>query len=202
MEMIELRIILRDADKWTLVLGDELGASTEHKSAFSIFMATLMKLSACGCTFLFTTHFYEILNMTELTELVRLGLCHLEVSYDGNRLHYNRKLMDGPGLANYGLECCKSMYFSAEFMETAYKLRNKYYPELAGVLNWKKSTYNASKLKGVCEMCGIKMGEEIHHKIPQAVASKRGWLVDGTHKNAVSNLMALCENCHLLVHHS
>ena len=64
MEMIELRIILRDADKRTLVLGDELGASTEHKSAFSIFMATLMELSRIQCTFLFTTHFYEILNIT------------------------------------------------------------------------------------------------------------------------------------------
>jgi DNA mismatch repair protein MutS len=202
MEMIELRIILRDADKRTLVLGDELGASTEHKSAFSIFVATLMQLSRAECTFLFTTHFYEILKMDELDKLARLALCHLEVSYDGEKLVYNRKLMDGAGLANYGLECCKSMYFGVEFMETAYKLRNKYYPELAGVLNWEKSAYNAGKLKGVCEKCGEKMGEEIHHKVPQADANKSGFLMGhgGIHKNVVANLMSLCEKCHLKEH--
>lgn len=204
MEMIELRIILRDADKRTLVLGDELGASTEHKSAFSIFMATLMEISRIESTFLFTTHFYEILNMTELSELMRLRLCHLEVSYDGNKLCYNRKLMNGPGLANYGLECCKSMYFNNEFMEIAYKLRNKYYPELAGILNWEKSSYNASKLKGVCEKCGDNMGTEIHHIEEQSKADKRGFLIKGNkcgiHKNVVGNLMSLCEKCHLLEH--
>lgn len=206
MEMIELRIILRDADKRTLVLGDELGASTEHKSAFSIFMATLIELSTrIRCTFLFTTHFYEILTMSELAELTRLGLSHLEVSYDGNRLHYNRKLMDGPGLANYGLECCKSMYFNSGFMETAYRIRNKYYPEMAGILNWEKSSYNAAKLKGVCEQCGGKMGEEIHHKIPQRDADSRGFIKSdsvrgGIHKNVVGNLMTLCQNCHRISH--
>jgi DNA mismatch repair protein MutS len=204
MEMIELRVILRDADKRTLVLGDELGASTEHKSAFSIFMATLMELSCTKCTFLFTTHFYEILKMTELDELKRLGLYHLEVSYNGDKLCYNRKLKDGAGLANYGLECCKSMYFDVGFMEIAYKLRNKYYPELSGVLNWKKSSYNASKLKGICELCGDKMGDEIHHIIPQSNADKRGFLIKGDkrgiHKNTVGNLMSLCEKCHLSIH--
>jgi DNA mismatch repair protein MutS len=204
MEMIELRIILRDADKRTLVLGDELGASTEHKSAFSIFMATLMELSRIECTFLFTTHFYEILNMSELTELKRLALCHLEVSFNGDKLCYNRKLKDGSGIANYGLECCKSMYFKPEFMEIAYKLRNKYYPELSGVLNWEKTTYNASKLKSLCENCGQKMGEEIHHIEPQSNANKKGFLVKGDkigiHKNSVGNLMSLCEMCHQLIH--
>ena len=200
MEMIELRIILRDADKRTLVLGDELGASTEHKSAFSIFVATLMELSRRECTFLFTTHFYEILKMDELGRLARLALCHLEVSFDGEKLVYNRKLKDGAGLANYGLECCKSMYFGAEFMEMAYGIRNKYYPELAGVLNWEKSTYNARKLKGVCEKCGEKMGEEIHHKMPQADADKDGFLLNVAHKNVVGNLMSLCEKCHLNEH--
>ena len=110
-------------------------------------------------------------------------------------------MKDGPGLANYGLECCKSMYFGVEFMETAYRIRNKYYPELAGVLNWEKSKYNARKLKGVCEKCGEKMGEEIHHKMPQVHADKNGFLINGVHKNVVGNLMSLCEKCHLNEHH-
>jgi DNA mismatch repair protein MutS len=204
MEMIELRIILRDANKYTLVLGDELGSSTEHKSAFSIFMATLIELSKIKCTFLFTTHFYEILNMSELNELTRLKSCHLEVSYNGEKLCYNRKLMDGPGIANYGLECCKSMYFNNDFIESAYNIRNKYYPELSGVLNWKKTTYNSSKLKGICEKCGNTMGKEIHHIEPQIDANKKGFLTKGNskgiHKNSVGNLMSLCEKCHLSMH--
>jgi len=203
-EMIELRIILRDANKRTLVLGDELGASTEHKSAFSIFMATLIELSKIECTFLFTSHFFEILNISEINELICLKICHLDVFYNGNKLCYNRKLMDGSGLANYGLECCKAMYFNDSFMEMAYKLRNKYYPELAGTLNWEKSIYNASKLKGICEKCGIKMGEEIHHKIHQLNADNRGYLITngGIHKNVVANLMSLCENCHKIEHNN
>ena len=204
MEMIELRIILKNSDKRTLVLGDELGASTEHKSAFSIFMATLIELSRVECTFLFTTHFYEILGMSELEELKRLKLCHLEVLYNGEKLEYNRKLKDGPGISNYGLECCKSMYFDDKFIELTYKIRNKYYPELSGVLNWKKSKYNSLKLKGLCEICGNKMGEEIHHKEAQKDSDIRGFLIKGDnkgiHKNKVGNLMSLCEKCHLKQH--
>jgi 5-methylcytosine-specific restriction endonuclease McrA len=87
-------------------------------------------------------------------------------------------------------------------MELAYKIRNKYYPELSGVLNWEKTVYNSDKLKGICERCNKKMGEEIHHKIPQKTSNKKGYLKDGIHKNVAGNLMSLCNECHLLEHNN
>jgi 5-methylcytosine-specific restriction endonuclease McrA len=96
------------------------------------------------------------------------------------------------------------MYFNNDFIESAYNIRNKYYPELSGVLNWKKTTYNSSKLKGICEKCGNTMGKEIHHIEPQIDANKKGFLTKGNskgiHKNSVGNLMSLCEKCHLSMH--
>ena len=62
-EMSELRAILNQADENSLVLGDELCSGTESDSALSIFTAGLEHLHAKKSTFLFATHFHEVLSI-------------------------------------------------------------------------------------------------------------------------------------------
>ena len=69
-EMTELRTILQMADKNSLILGDELCSGTESDSALSIFVAGLEDLYRKHCTFLFATHFHEIVKYEEIWLLI------------------------------------------------------------------------------------------------------------------------------------
>lgn len=200
-EMSELRIILKLADKNSLILGDELCSGTETESALSIFMAGLMDLHAKECSFIFATHFHEIVHNEEITGLKRLVMKHLSVYYDRSLdcLVYDRKLKNGSGTRMYGLEVCKSLHLPDEFLEKAYSLRNKYYPETKGELGFEPTVYNAKKIRGVCEMCKTHIGEEVHHLQQQKDADANGF-IDHFHKNHPANLMNICEKCHDKIH--
>jgi DNA mismatch repair protein MutS len=201
-EMSELRMILRNADNNSLILGDELCSGTETESALSIFMAGLMDLHRKQSSFIFATHFHEIIRFDEIQELDRLVLKHMAVHYDREQdcLVYDRLLRDGPGNRMYGLEVCKSLYLPEDFLERAYQIRTKYYPTARGELSRATSVaYNSQKIRGICEMCNMEIGEEIHHLSPQASSDERGF-IGGFHKNHLANLMSLCEKCHQKCH--
>lgn len=196
-EMSELRIILKMATENSLVLGDELCSGTETESALSIFVAGIMELYAKQSSFIFATHFHEILKYEEVTQLERLSVQHMSVLYDREKdcLIYDRKLKKGSGIRTYGLEVCKSLYLEKEFLEKAYTIRNKYFPESRGELDTVKSKYNAKKLRGICEVCKTEIAEETHHLQEQQLADKNGF-IGNFHKNHVANLIAVCEKCH------
>ena len=197
-EMSELRMILRSADECSLVLGDELCSGTETESALSIFMAGLMELHRKSVSFIFATHFHEIIHFDEMRDLGKVALKHMAVHYDREQdcLVYDRVLRDGPGNRMYGLEVCKSLYLPEDFLEQAYKIRSKYYPTARGELAHPvASTYSPDKIRGICEMCRSELGAETHHMAPQNEADDRGFI--GTfHKNHPANLMSLCSKCH------
>jgi len=202
-EMSELRVILKNADQHSLILGDELCSGTETQSALSIFVAGLMKLHEQKSSFLFATHFHEIVDYEEIKAMERLALKHMAVHYDRELdcLVYDRLLKDGPGDNMYGLEVCKSLHLPTEFLDKAFEIRNKYFPEKAGTLEQKTSHYNAKKVRSLCELCQKALSTEIHHLEMQQNADEDGF-IKGTaiHKNHKANLMALCEECHLKQH--
>jgi len=169
----------------------------------SIFVAGLMKLHEQKSSFLFATHFHEIVDYDEITSMDRLSLKHMAVHYDQELdcLVYDRLLKDGPGDNMYGLEVCKSLHLPTEFLDKAFEIRNKYFPEKAGTLDQKTSHYNAKKVRSLCELCKKAMSTEIHHLEMQKDADEDGF-IGTTHKNHKANLMALCEECHLKQHHS
>lgn len=201
-EMSELRIILKMADSNSLILGDELCSGTETESALSIFVAGLMNLHEKHCSFIFATHFHEIINYDEIKSLKRISLNHMSVIYDREKdcLVYDRKLKDGPGTKTYGLEVCKSLYLNEEFLEQAYSIRNKYFPETRGELSKTASVYNANKIRGICELCKTEIAEETHHIVEQQTADNDGF-IGHFHKNHKANLMSVCGNCHDKIHH-
>ena len=201
-EMSELRVILKLSNENSLILGDELCSGTETESALSIFVSGLMDMHKKNSSFIFATHFHEIINYDEIQQLHKLSLKHMAVRYDRemDALIYDRKLMDGPGNRMYGLEVCKSLYLPEEFLQQAYSIRTKYFPESKGELSHSISKYNASKIKGFCELCKNDIGHEIHHLYQQKDADEDGFIVqdDGgvVHKNHPANLMSVCEECH------
>ena len=196
-EMSELRLILKMADENSLILGDELCSGTETESALSIFMAGLLDLHEKRSSFIFATHFHEIVHYDEMKEMPKLVMKHLSIFFDREHdcLVYDRKLKDGPGNRMYGLEVCKSLYLPEEFLKRAHQLRNKYYQEGRGNLSDRTSNYTVAKIRGACEKCKEQMGQEIHHVQEQHRADENGFI--GTfHKNHPANLMSVCKKCH------
>ena len=206
-EISELGVILKNADKNSLILGDELCSGTETDSALAIFMTTLEHLHAKQSTFLFATHFHEILEFEEIQSLDKIGIFHLAVTYDREKdcLIYDRKLKPGEGSRTYGLEVCKSLYLPPSFLERAYELRRQLSPENDGLLSHVSSKYNAKKIRGFCENCHARIGEEIHHMKEQREANRENGYFEGEkghwiHKNHPANLMSVCAKCHDLFH--
>ena len=58
--------ILNNADKNSLILGDEVCSGTETSSAVCIFASVLLKLNKLKASFIFATHFHELVNFTEI----------------------------------------------------------------------------------------------------------------------------------------
>ena len=200
-EMSELRVILKNADKNSIVLGDELCSGTETESALSIFITSLLQLYNNNTSFIFATHFHEILKFDEMKQMPGLSIKHMGVHYDREQdcLVYNRKLLDGNGSQMYGLEVCKSMYLEKDFLDNAYFIRNKYFKDTQGVLSLKPSSYNSNKIRGLCEKCAKNMGQETHHINQQRNASNNGY-INNIYKNHPANLMSVCETCHAEIH--
>ena len=200
-EMSELRTILKYSNENSIIIGDELCSGTESTSALSIFVASLQKLSNKNSTFLFATHFHEILEYDEIKEINNLKISHMSVLFDKklNTLIYDRKLKDGSGEAMYGLEVCKSLDLPEDFIENAYKIRNKYYKKNE-IITTKKTKYNSKKFKGKCEICKINQGSEIHHLQFQKNADIDGIINNEFKKNHKANLINICEECHTRIH--
>ena len=126
----------------------------------------------------------------------------MEVIFDKstNKLMYDRKLKEGPGDSMYGLEVCKSLNLPQNFLDRAHELRVKYNNVYKNVLDMDTSKYNSKKVKGLCEMCKVNIGTEIHHLEYQKNANKNYYLEEGFHKNHVANLVNICEDCHNNIH--
>ena len=203
-EMSELRTILNLADKNSLILGDELCSGTESDSALSIFTSGLEILHNKQSTFLFATHFHEIINYEEIKNLNRLCMKHMEVTYDNlnDILIYDRKLRDGPGDSMYGLEVCKSLNLPYDFLKRAHDIRMKYNKTQTNLLNQTTSRYNQNKIKGLCELCKDKPSTEVHHLQHQQNANIENSYINSFHKNHLANLLNVCEDCHLILHNS
>ena len=195
-EMVELNSILKHSNENSLILGDELCSGTEMISAISIFVSGLENLYKKQNSFIFATHFHEITKMNQIQEMETVKLKHMKVIYDKELdcLVYERKLMDGPGNSNYGLEVCRSLHMPNEFLNRAYEIRKQIDPESKSILDQTLSPYSPNKVKGNCEMCN-KKGVDIHHLQPQKDANEKGF-IKSIHKNHPANLMNVCKSCH------
>lgn len=203
-EILELRGILKRANKNSLVLGDELCSGTESISALSIVSAGIYTLAKCQASFIFATHLHDLITIPLVRDLDNVRTYHLSVEYDDAKrtLVYDRKLKAGNGSSLYGLEVCKSLDLDNEFLHIANNVRQ-------GILkidrNIVASTGNNNKYNKLvymdkCQVCGVK-AKEVHHIYEQRYADEDGYIDGKFHRNIKFNLVCLCEQCHDDVHH-
>jgi DNA mismatch repair protein MutS len=201
-EMSELRDILRNADKHTLVLGDELCAGTESISAQALVASGIQWLSNRNAKFIFATHLHGLPNVIDLNAL-GVEVWHLHVEYDPitKKLVYDRSLRPGNGSTLYGLEVARAMDLPFEFIEEALKNRRKIEGSIQQV-DATSSSWNADIVRKECEVCHkpITSDLEVHHIKERASADTHGVLEDGTHMNDKRNLVVICQKCHDDVH--
>jgi DNA mismatch repair ATPase MutS len=190
-EMSELRDILRQANEYSLVLGDEMCSGTESLSAMSLVAAGIEWLSAKRAKFIFATHLHDLPSILDCAVL-KLKVWHLRVEYDpvSQKLIYDRTLMPGSGSSLYGLEVAKAMDLPLEFLEKARTHRKALMKFDGGTSSW-----NSAIKRNLCEICGNPVALEVHH-IQERHTAKNGLLPDGTPMNAVANLVVLCATCH------
>lgn len=188
-EMSEMRDILRAADEWTLVLGDELCSGTESVSAKALVAAGILWLSERRSTFLFATHLHGLADVLPEPASIGLRIWHLKVIYDAvnRRLIYERTLSDGPGSSLYGLEVARAMNVPAAFLDMALTIRRRLCGSVADE-EARSSSWNAAVKRRVCELCGSdRVADlEVHHIRERAAGGS----------NEARNLMVLCEGCH------
>lgn len=200
-EMSELRNILHRADKYSLILGDELCNGTESISALSIVASGVVTLSERESSFIFATHLHRLANMDEIKELKNVSCYHMKIEYDDKqkKIIYHRKLEPGNGSPIYGLEVCRAMDMDSAFLVRANKIRQKIMGVSDSVLPMHNSHYNKAVWIDNCKVCH-KKGEDVHHIKFQCDANKYN-LIGAIHKNVDSNLVVLCKKCHDNVHH-
>ena len=160
-------------------------------------VATLIELHETKCSFIIASHFNQIDDYDEIKELTRLKMKHMTIEYDhlNDNLLFNRKLQDGVGLTNYGLSVARSLYMPTTFMDRAFHLRNKYFPNNNRFLSLPTTKCNSSKIKTLCELCNKAVGSEIHHLQQQKDADQNGF-IKHFDKNHMANLLSICTKCH------
>ena len=200
-EMSELRGILLRANDKSLVLGDELCSGTENISALSIVAAGLKTLSEMKCSFMFTSHLHQLMDLSVVNNIQNLQIYHLKIIYDQEKdlLIYDRHLEIGPGPAIYGLEVCKAMGLNNDFISLARSVQLETTGSDKNLLIDKKSNYNKDIVMDKCQICGEK-SEHTHHIKEQNIADQNN-IIDFHHKNIKHNLVSLCEKCHHKVHY-
>jgi len=200
-EMSELRDILRHADPYTLVLGDELCSGTESISAQALVASGIQWLAARHAKCMFATHLHGIPDLLPMKEH-KMEVWHLHVEYDAvsGRLLYDRSLRPGKGSSLYGLEVARAMDLPFEFMEQAVRNRHR----LMGTVSAQEaraSSWNQQIVRKQCERCQTPVQSELEvHHVQERHTARHGILPDGMPMNDARNLMVLCEACHDAVH--
>jgi len=201
-EMNEVKKILENSDKNTIVLGDEICKGTEEDSGRKIVAATLHRLNELGACYMFATHLSRLYDMKIVKNIKNLQHCHLTCEYDAenDNIIYHRKLKDGTGNRKYGKIVASAILQNQQFMGIIEDIEND---EEGSILDCaKKSKYNSNIVKYKCSVCDIKKGEHLHvHHIKEQHTADENGMIGNYHKDSEHNLVVLCENCHINTHH-
>jgi DNA mismatch repair protein MutS len=197
-EMTEAREIIQKADNKSLVIADELCASTEAESALKIVSGIIKILSERGVSFVFATHMFKLNEVKMVKELKNIYCKHLKVNFNKD-LHFERKITDGlPENRLYGLLVANKIIQNKEFCDViSSDVETTIQPT-------KTSNYNSKLYMDECQVCLYKPMKktdiplETHHINMQchAVNNYHG----NHHKNELHNLVVLCKSCHSFVH--
>jgi DNA mismatch repair protein MutS len=198
-EMLDLKNILENSDCRTMVLCDELTSGTETNSSVGLVCSTILQLLSNKCSFLFTTHLHEILQFDEISKNSELVIKHFKVRMEDGKIGFDRKLKDGSGDNNYGIEIANYLDIPSDFIKTCHHFRNRFTGNNLNILENKRSRYNTKVIVDSCVMCGSNKHLHTHHIREQNEADEQG-MIEHFHKNKKFNLLVVCEGCHQKIH--
>lgn len=205
LEMVELQAILKRSGSNTLVLCDEICASTESKSALIIIMAMIEMLAKTKTKFISATHLHELVILDRMDKLENVKIYHMDVHFDhaNDTLIYTRQLKEGSGSNFYGLTVARYLIHNREFIELTERIKHELDQSFM-----KKSKYNASLVMSECAICHYKPNTtesiplETHHIVEQKRANDDN-MVEVNNRminmNDMNNLVVLCKSCHKMV---
>ena len=203
-EMTELRSIIKFADKKSIVLGDEICKGTEYKSALSLIYASLNYFVNNKINFILATHFHKLYNLLDDNKEVKSNILfkHLSITRRDDMIIYGRKIRDGIGEDIYGLEIAKYIIDDEDFIDLAYKTRNRILGVTGNILDDNKSNYNKDLYVDKCTVCGKGSNEtqlDTHH-IKEQHQFDENKLLGHIKKDNLDNLVVLCKYHHNEVH--
>ncbi|AII16947.1 putative DNA mismatch repair ATPase [Aureococcus anophagefferens virus] len=197
-EIYEIETIITNCDSNSLIIADECCSSTEIKSAIEIVSSTLKWLTEKKSSFVFSSHFFELINKVKGIE--SLSIAYLKITETKDDIIFDRKLTIGtPENLNYGTKIAKTIFTNKNFKKMLEK--TDVYKEKKIV----KSRYNSSLVVKCCTICGYAptsdtdLPLDIHHIGMQADADQNGF-INNMHKNDAANLVVLCKCCHQQTH--
>ena len=213
LEMTELYAILLRTEKQgpnTIVIGDEVCRGTEDTSGISLVASTLVTLSECQCTFIFSSHLHDLPLIDEVKNLTNLRLFHLHIHHDKKNdcLVFDRKLTPGSGSRVYGLEVAKYLIKNQKFINRAEIIKKRLMNETKFDLPTKTSKYNKKLVIRCCNICRYSPASDYHKELESHhINFQKDCLADGKikdkpylSKNKLYNLVVLCHKCHKQVH--
>lgn len=188
-EMTELDNILRRANRNSLVVGDEVCAGTENISAISIVTASILELCKLNCSFLFATHLHELININDITSNPKILIKHMKINMVNDNFVFLRKLEDGDGDQQYGINICRYLKMPNSFLLKSEEIRKTLTDTNSNYVEFKTSNYNSKIYMDKCLVCNINKATETHHIVYQSMDNSKN-------KNKVDNLVPICEECH------
>jgi DNA mismatch repair protein MutS len=204
LEMTELRSILRDSNKNSLILGDEICRGTEIYSALSIVSSAVSILCKRRTNFLFATHLHKLHEIDIIREAKNLRHFYIDLQFSEGRIVFGRKIFEGIGEKLYGIEVAEYIIDNEEFQRLATKTRRQLLDKSHGCGGGdggpKSSTYNSATYVDECAICGAKGGQlDVHHIHSQKYADCND-TIEYFNKNHGGNLVVLCVDHHNQVH--
>jgi DNA mismatch repair protein MutS len=203
-ELNELKNILRNANKYSLIIGDEICRGTDHISATCIVAESIIKLINMETKFLFATHLHDLPKLEKIKELKQLKFYFLNIEIINDEIIFYRDLQEGTGESIYGIDIAKYIINDDnDFIEGAYEFKKELLKNMGINIEKKTSNYNSNLYMEECNNCGSKMNLETHH------INQQKDFVNNIHntklhiqKNDLSNLVVLCDKCHDLLHNN
>ena len=116
-EMTETAYILRHASTRSLVLMDEIGRGTSTHDGLALARATATQLIQLGCYCLFSTHYFELTDLSiKHTEVVNLH--PRSVRYEG-KITFLHQMVRGAASQSYGIEVARLAGLPKDVIELA-----------------------------------------------------------------------------------
>ena len=197
-EVLEMKHILNNADKNSLVIGDEVFNSSEFESAISLVNGCIHKLHELNCSFIFATHLHELIDLPDLKELFikNVKVYHLQVRVENNVLLFDRILKEGTGPSSYGILVAETLGLFNDVISIANKTKLYLQNKSENIVRKKKSNYNSNVIMDKCKFPNCcNNAVDTHHIQEQQDADENGNFED-FHQNEEHNLMPLCKKHH------